>query len=85
MISSLDVALLRRIKPRTGLHLDRWELVHAHRIDRLYDAGLILWGTESNYRHRSKLTPGHITAHLHRHKGMRLILTPKGQMIRNKL
>lgn len=81
------MALFRRVSLRKGLHIRRWGPDLANRIDRLYRAGLIHWGTDSNYPGRSKirmLDDIGITQCVQRHMGLRLTLTPKGKIVRSK-
>lgn len=88
MISPRDMDLFRRIILRKGFHLLRWSPDIATRIDRLVAANLITWRTDSNYPGRSKIRlgtePG-VTQCVQRHMGIRLELTKKGLIMRNKL
>jgi hypothetical protein len=43
MLSSKDIELFRRVKPRKGFHVKSWKPFFAYRIDRLVAAGLIHW------------------------------------------
>lgn len=70
MIGATDMELFRRIDRRRGLLIRRWGPSKARRVDRLVGANLISWATEGSSR---------------RDFGMRLTLTPKGKIVRNKL
>lgn len=88
MIGKTDVTLFRRVIPRKGLHIHRWGPALAARIDRLAQAGLVDWRTDSNYPGRSKHRMGDdvgVAQCVHRHMGIRLTLTPKGKIVRNKM
>ena len=88
MISSKDMELFRRVKPRKGFHVRRWGPTFARRVDRLFDAGLITWSTQSAYPGRSRIRLMEdygIAACVHRHMGMLLELTPKGHVVWRKL
>ena len=88
MLGKRDMELFRRVTLRKGFHILRWGPALAVRIDRLCQAGLIDWRTDSNYPGRSKYRMGDdvgVSQCVHRHMGIRLNLTPKGKIVRNKL
>lgn len=88
MLSKRDMDLFRRVTLRKGFHILRWGPALAVRIDRLAQADLIYWGTDSNYPGRSKHRFGDevgVAQSVHRHMGIRINLTTKGQILRKKL
>jgi hypothetical protein len=84
-MASKGAELIRRIDLHAGLHITRWGPDLARVINQLYNRGLIIWATGSNYRGRSKATLGFEVQHSQRHQGMRIVLTPKGRIMRSKL
>ena len=87
LLSKHDMALFRKIHPLKGFHMHRWGPRMAASVDRLTHSGLVTWATDSSYPGRSTPRMGNevgVTQFIHRHMGIRVMLTPRGKQVRKK-